>query len=299
MTRLAFIGGAGIYHARAFTGLVNEVDKAAFQAAGFPVFEQPPLPDVEVVAVWDQDRALAERLAALGRIPRVLDRPEQAIGLADGIMVLDDTSMVHQRQARPFLEAGLPTFIDKPLSPDPKEAAEIIALARRHDAPLMSCSALRYSRELAEAQADLAAIGPIGLATASGPNEIVFYGIHPLELAHTVMGPGVEWVQNVGDAEGRAIVRCAYPDGRSIMLQVLKQEQPSLQAMFFGAKGYRLVEVSDGGAFYQRMIAEFVRMVHTRQTPIPLDTTLELMRILAGGKLSAQEGGSRIALADL
>jgi len=298
MVRLAFIGGAAIYHAQAFAGLINEVDRQAWKGAGMPAFDYPPLVEAGVTAIWDPKREEAARLARLAGIPVVLERPEEAIGQVDGVMVLDDISLAHQRRARPFLEAGMPTFIDKPLSPDPREAAELLETAARHGAPVMSCSALRYSRELAEAREDLAALGRIVHATATGPNELIFYGIHPLELAHTVMGPGVEWVQNVGD-EQCSLVRCAYPDGRSIMLQVLAPAQPGLQATFFGEKDFRPVVVTDGGCFYQEMIRRFVAMVQTRQMPIPPQTTLELMRILAGGKRSAQEGGRRVALAEM
>lgn len=298
MIELAFIGGAGAYHARAFAGLINEHDREAWARAGMPAYDREPLKNARVTAIWDPDRAEAERLAALAGIPRVLDEMEAAIGTVDGVLILDDITLKHQARARPFLQASVPTFIDKPLSPEPSEAADLIALAEKAGAPLMSCSALRYSRELAEARQDIAELGPPACATATGPGELVFYGIHPLELAHTVMGPGVQWVQNVGD-EHRAFVRCVYPDGRSIMLQVLGQANTGFQVTFFGEKGWRHVTVSDAGHFYQTMLAEFVRMVETREPPIPLDVTLEIIRILAAGKLSQQQGRSPVSLSDL
>jgi len=298
MVRLAFIGGAGAYHARAFAGLINQHDRQAWAAAGMPAYDREPLAGAEVVAIWDPDRAEAQRLARLAGIGEVLDKMESAIGRVDGVLVLDDLTMQHQNRARPFLEAGISTFIDKPLSPDPAEAAGLIALARKSGAPLMSCSALRYSRELAEARDDLANIGRIVCATATGPSELVFYGIHPLELAHTVMGPGIEWVQNIGD-QNNALVRCAYPDGRSIVLQVLGSAQPGLQAAFFGEKGWRHVNVTDAGHFYQTMLAQFVRTIETREVPIPLDITLEIIKILAAGKRSQQQGGLRVALSQV
>ena len=298
MTRLAFIGGAGAYHARAFACLINKHDRQAWSAAGMPAYDREPLDNAEVVAIWDPDHAEAQKLAALARIPHVLDKMEAAVGLVDGVLILDDITMKHQARARPFLEAGMPTFIDKPLSPDPAEAADLIALAKQSGAPMMSCSALRYSKELADAQNDLANIGRIICATATGPSELVFYGIHPLELAHTVMGPGVEWVQNIGD-EQRSFARCAYPDGRSIILQVLGEASTGLQATFFGEKGWRHVNVTDAGHFYQTMLAAFVRMVETREIPIPLETTLELMLILAAAKRSQQRGSVRVTLSEM
>jgi hypothetical protein len=295
MIRLGFVGGAGIYHAKAFAGLINDHDPAAWRSAGLPVFDQQRLSGAQVAAIWDSDTAAARWLADMAGIPEVLGEMEDMIGRVDGVLVLDDMTLKHQSRARPFLSAGVPTFIDKPLSPDPAEAADLVALARESGAPMMSCSALRYSRELAEVRADLAAIGPIVQATGTGPNELIFYGVHPLELAYAVMGPGVEWVQNTGD-ETNALVRCVYPDGRAIVLQVLGKAQPGLQAAFFGERGWRLVEVRDVGYYSHSMLTEFVSMVRTGIMPIPLDHTLEIVEILAAGKRSRQEGGSRVHL---
>lgn len=295
MVRIALIGGAAHWHARSFAGLINDHDRDAWARAGLPSYDRAPLPGAEVVAIWDPEVEEAQRLAALAGIPRVLADADSAIGCADAVMVLDDLTMAHQTRARPFLAAGLPTFIDKPLSPDPEEASELIALVETSGAPMMSCSALRYAKELAEARERISGIGEIACATATGPNELVFYGIHPLELAHTVMGPGVEWVQNVGDEE-RALVRCAYADGRSIMLQVLGKAQTGFEMSLFGTQGSTRVRVDDAGHFYQTMIAAFVRMAETREMPIPLGTTLEIIRILAAAKRSQQQGGARIGI---
>jgi len=195
----------------------------------------------------------AGKVTKLANIPMVLNSMEEVIGRVDGVMISDDVTMAHQRRARPFLEAGIPTFIDKSLSPDPSEAAEIIALAQSRGTPLMSCSALRYAKELMEAQDRIAGLGRIFCGT--GPKELVFYGIHPLELVHTVMGPGVAWVQNIGD-ENRSFVRCAYPDGRSIILQVLGSGcSPGMHGCFYGEHGAVHLQIGDVAAFYGNISA--------------------------------------------
>jgi virulence factor len=294
MVRIALIGGASAYHCRVFASLLNDYDREGYAAAGFPHFGRPPLGGMTVQAIWDPEPEAARQVAALARIPEVLGDAAEAIGRVAGVIICDDITMAHQRRARPFLEAGVPTFVDKPLSPDPGEAAELIALAQQAGAPLMSCSALRYARELAEARERIAALGKIRCATGTAPNELVFYGIHALELVHTVLGPGVEWVQNIGDEE-RAFVRCAYPDGTSIILQVLGPGgYPGMHGCFYGERGGVHIAVEDAAAFYGNTLTEFARMVETRRMPIPLDATLEIIRILAAGKRSQQQGGARL-----
>lgn len=294
MVRVALIGGAGAYHCQVFASLINEYDQQGYAEAGLAHLQAGPLGGLEVAAIWDPDPEQARTIARLASIPIVLGSMEEAIGKVEGVIICDDVTMAHQRRAKPFLEAGLPTFIDKPLSPDPSEAAEIIEVATRHGAPMMSCSALRYARELEEARPRIAALGKVRCATGTAPNELVFYGIHALELVHAVLGPGIGWVQNIGDGEC-SFVRCGYPDGRSIMLQVLGSGGgPGLHGCFFGERGAVHVQVSDSVAYYGNMLRAFAGMVGTGQMPIPLEHTLEVIRTLAAAKRSQQEGGVRL-----
>ena len=119
-----------------------------------------------------------------------------------------------------FIEKGILTFIDKPLSPDPAVARKLIELALAHNTLLFSSSALRYSIEVEELKKELDSIGPIALATTICGGELVYYGIHALELAYTVMGPGVESLISVGNDEQADIVRLRYGDGRQLVLMV-------------------------------------------------------------------------------
>ena len=291
MVRLALVGGADIFHAIAFAALLNERDEEGWKAAGHWDPGVPRLEGAQAVAIWDPDQEKAARLASLVRgVEMVPERMEDVIGHVDGVVICDDVSQEHQRRCRPFLEAGLPTFCDKPLSRDAAEAEGIVALARRHGAPFMSCSALRFARELAEMQEGLAEIGAIKTAHAVGPGELVFYGIHPCELACTVLGPGAESVHHVGDAEGHNVVRVRWADGKYLVLQVFEDIGYTFQATFFGEKGFRHVAVGDAGVFYRNMLQHVVQMVQTGEPPFPPEHTLEIIRILAGAERSRDIG---------
>ena len=52
---------------------------------------------------------------------------------------------VHYERAKPFLEAGLPCFIDKPFTCSVADAKKIIALAEQKKVPIFSSSSLRYA----------------------------------------------------------------------------------------------------------------------------------------------------------
>jgi virulence factor len=91
----------------------------------------------------------------------LVERPEDLFGKIDAVMIESQQGARHLERARPFLEAGMPTFVDKPFAGDLAGADAIIDLARKHGAPLMSCSALRYDPTITAALARQDELGKI------------------------------------------------------------------------------------------------------------------------------------------
>ncbi|MFQ6099285.1 MAG: Gfo/Idh/MocA family protein [Armatimonadota bacterium] len=291
MIRLGLVGGVDIFHGIAFSALLNEYDQDAWAKAGYWSPGLPPLENAQIVAIWDpdHDKAVA-RARIIEGVELTPEHMEDIIGHVDGVIIADDVTQQHQKRVPPFLEAGVPTFCDKPLSRDPQEAAALVALARSTNTPFMSCSALRFARELEEARDDLEAIAPIRTVHAIGPNELIFYGVHPCELAHTVLGPGAETAINVGDEAGHNVVRVRWSDGRYLVLQVFEDIKSVFEATFYGANGHRRVQVSDAAYFYQNMLRHFVRLIEAGDEAVPPEHTLEIIRILAAAEKSIKEG---------
>jgi virulence factor len=290
VVRLGLVGGVDIFHGIAFSALLNEYDKEAWAEAKYWAPGLPPLDNARIVAIWDPDHAKATaRARIIEGVELTPQRMEDMISHVDGVLIADDVTQQHQKRVPPFLKAGVPTFCDKPLSRDPDEAAALVTLARETKTPFMSCSALRFARELEEARPQLEALAPIRTVHAFGPNELVFYGIHPCELACTVLGPGAETVVHVGDEGGHNVVRVRWSDGRYLVLQVFEDVGYGFEATFYGAKGRCEVQVSDSAYFYQNMLRHFVRLIETGEEAVPPENTLEIIRILAAAERSLKE----------
>lgn len=287
MLRIGIVTGAGLAHGPSFAGIINGGPNAPPP--------DPELNEVRVTAVWDQEPGVAEKLAADYGIERSAASPTEVADSVDAVFVLDDGTKEHQRQAHLFLERGMATFVDKPLSPDPKEAADIIRFAEKHRAPFMSCSALRFARELRDARPQLDQIKPHLAACATGPGELIYYGIHPCELLQSAIGAGVTAVQNVG-AEGRHIVRLFYDDDRSAVLQVFEDIGYVFHLSVYGTGGWVSFPVTDHIYFYAETIRRFAAMCRGAPAPIPPQETLEIIRTLWCARKSAQEGGRVVKL---
>src|SRR5262245_26607936 len=100
-----------------------------------------------------------ESIAAPERIPGFLeemkrmevplvDNPSDMIGRVDGMLILSLDGSVHLERTRPFLEAGLPCYVDKPFACTVADARRMFDLADQKKVPLFSASAMRYAPAL-------------------------------------------------------------------------------------------------------------------------------------------------------
>jgi hypothetical protein len=128
-----------------------------------------------------------------------------------------------------------------------------------------------------------------------GSENLIHYGIHPLELAYSILGPGAEYVQNIGE-KGRNIVKISYKDGRTLMLLVFLDMAQIFQLNLYGKNNAVSIVVEDWDYFYWNMFDTFIRMVKEKKLPIPLYETLEIIKVLTLGMDSLEKGGVKLPL---
>jgi predicted dehydrogenase len=90
--------------------------------------------DADLGVVIDSDGAAAETLAGASWARASADLED---ALAADAVVIAVSTRAHLDCARPFLEAGLPVFVEKPLAPSLAEVDELLALAAAKDVPIM------------------------------------------------------------------------------------------------------------------------------------------------------------------
>src|SRR5262249_30425194 len=152
----------------------------------------------------------------------LVDKPTDMIGKVDGMLIEAVDGTVHYERARPFLEAGIPCFIDKPFTCSVEDAKKIAALAAKKKVPVFSSSSLRYAPEVVEYVADAkrgrlfgcVVYAPASLSPIPERNAGLFhYGIHGVEMLYTLMGPGCKRVTCTSDKD-TDVVTGHWNDGR-------------------------------------------------------------------------------------
>ena len=280
----------GSNHGTAFATCCNGFDAAKRKPfTGTFVAAQKRLPGVQVVKIWDPLRAAAETVADICDIPQVCASADECSEGVDAVAIVDDGSGEQWRYALTPLRRGVPTFCDKPLAMTAKAAQAIATVARERGTPFMSASALRFVPDVVALAKEVPALGEIHLATAACGNELVYYGIHALELAYAVLGRGAVSCLNVGQP-GRNVVRVRFKNGRDLLLLVAEKEwmRAGYQINLYGTKGWRTL-TPNLADLYWYLLAEFIALVRTRQERVPIEEEVEIIAVLEAGKRSLAE----------
>jgi virulence factor len=280
--------GVNTSHAGVFASIFN----------GGP--EGPPaLEGGRVVAVWGEPAGDAEALAAAHAIPAVVAEPTAMLGAVDAALIVDDTGggARHAQLARPFLEAGVPTFVDKPMTLDLGDAVALFDLAERHGAPLMSSSALRFATEVADVKARLVDVGRLSSVVSVGPGDWYYYGVHAVEMYQTIVGTGARWVHRHALGE-RDVAVVGYDGGPTAVVETLRDAHYVFHLSVYGDAGWTQREVTDHRAFYRGTMAAALEMARTGRAPVSREQTLDVLGVLHAGVRSA-ETGQRVDLRDV
>ena len=239
-----------------------------------------------------------EEMRSLGI--EIVDRPEDLLGKVDAVCVEANDGAVHLARAKPFLEAGIPCYIDKPFECDLDRAREVMRLAEKNGVPVFSSSSLRYCPELQDLLAE-DVLGRVMGANAYSPasehprNPGLFnYGIHGVEILYTLMGKGC------------ARVSCAYTPGGEVATGVWADERVGVMrgtragahSYGFTAWGEKAVRQSGISTqyIYRELVKRIVQMFETGEPPLDPAVTLEIVAFIAGAMRSRQQGGAWVEL---
>lgn len=99
------------------------------------VIEDKLVTDVEFVGVYSYDREAAERLQEQFGVP-VADSYEDFVGKVDGIVITARHGDNHYKYAKPYLDSGIPMFIDKPITCTEEDAKAFLTDLKARNVPV-------------------------------------------------------------------------------------------------------------------------------------------------------------------
>ncbi len=245
-----------------------------------------------VTHICCNDRKDAEHVAACSLIPNVVDSPKEMIGQVDAVIVATDIGGEHVERARPFVEAGLPVFIDKPLCDNSADLAIFRRWIIDEKRPIMSSSCMRYAKEFLPYQISTNELGELRFVSVTMCKKWETYGIHALEAIYPIVGPGFKTIQCLGTAE-RNIVHMTHERGIDIMIALIKDVQYGGGLRLAGTKGNVYVCSKDTFYAFKSQLQAFVNFLRSGEPPFPFSETEELMKLVIGG-IESRENANKL-----
>ncbi|WP_417310981.1 Gfo/Idh/MocA family oxidoreductase [Devosia sp.] len=253
------------------------------------------IPGVEVTHVWTDDPAEAPQVAAVAQIANVVAAPEDVISEVDAVVIATDKGFEHVERARPFVEAGLPVFVDKPLCDNREDLATFTRWigARR---PIISSSGMRFAKEFAPYHGATHEFGALRTVFVTMAKKWETYGIHALESIYPIVGPGFVSVRNTGSSE-RNVVHLKHSKGIDVVITTTADQiGGSGFVTLAGTHGGTTLRSLDTFTAFKAQLESYVGFLRTGVPPVPFAQTKELMQLLIAGIESREAGGTEILL---
>lgn len=159
-------------------------------------------PGAEVKYVWGESDEFAAKAMKAGNIPNQVKDPAEMVGKIDALIVDHRHAKYHIAAAKPFVEAGVPTFIDKPFCYRVSEGIDLLRVAKKKGTPLSSYSTVAHSDGIFELKEKIQTLGKIHNVISTGTGDfdseyggIFFYGVHMIEPLIYLFGDDVKSVK--------------------------------------------------------------------------------------------------------
>jgi predicted dehydrogenase len=297
LLRLGIIGSSpGNGHPYSWAAICNGYDAAAMAGCPYPGipaylaqrrFPQDRLPHVAVTHVWTQDAAEARHIASASLIPNIAAAPEDMIGAVDGLLLARDDAENHARFALPFLEAGLPVYLDKPLALS-RRAAERILAAESYPGQIFTGTAVTWAAEMSLSPAELARIGRVLHVSGVTPKYWDTYAVHVIEPALQLLGLDRAPDEVVATGQGKQrLVSALWSDGLSAQFAALGALSAPIALTVHGETGHSTLTFTDSFSAFRTALGAFCDGVRKRERRFNLARTLAVTDIIERGRVAS------------
>lgn len=255
-------------------------------------------PDFQVTSLYALEAAPSEAIKAKYPDIEIFDSPEAMLGQVDCVMVTARHGKYHLPFALPFIEAGLPAFIDKPFTISPDDAKALLCAAKKANAPICGGSGCKYSDDLVKLRAELdgGEYGKVKSAVINFPCDLesvygglYFYASHLTEMTAALLGYGIEAV-TAFEKNGLLTVVAGYKGFNAVMNFA---KNGKYYAVVYCEKDIIVRPISIDG-IYEAEATKFADMVRTGVSPLteeqltaPVYIMNAIERSLKSGKTEA------------
>lgn len=263
--------GSDNSHAITFSQIANGIDQINH------------VPGFKATHIFGLEEDRTKEVAEKGKIGKIVSDPNQMIGEIDIAFIEFRHGGLHLEYARPFIESGIPVFVDKPLASTVEEARGLVKMAVDGGIPFTSFSTLRFADAVQELRDIFSREEPIFMS-ASGPADVkseygglIFYGIHLSEILNEVAGCGSMDV--VARAKEKDIVATVMH--RQLVADLkMAPVMPYIFAIQGLTKQSYFSKKVDMEGCYKKGMLKIKEMLDKRQWPLSGDAMIEPVMVI-------------------
>ncbi|MBA3709455.1 MAG: hypothetical protein H0W83_11635 [Planctomycetes bacterium] len=241
-----------------------------------------------VAACTSMNHDAGRTWAAANDIPYIAD-PADMDRAVDFYMVLSPRdAQVKWQLCSQVIPFGKPVYVDKVFAPDIATAERIFALADRHRVALQTTSALRYTNVQRRVR-ELGRDAIRHMTTWSTGKSFEEYGIHPVELLISCIGPEATRLLRRGDARQTQLV-IDFSGGRTGIVNLFVEHEMPTAASVTTDKATSFIEVA-AGPLFQDTAGAILDFFEARTPSVPRPESLAVRRILDAAENPAARSG--------
>ena len=176
-------------HPFSWSAIVNGFNQKYLNKCPFPIIRDylseeknkyEKLSEVNISHIWTQNNLYSKLISDFAYIPNIVENYYDMVDNVDAVMLARDDFENHLYYSLPFIEAGVPIYIDKPIANSLDELKNILS-RQIYKGQIFSHSALRYAEEFNFDRKYLSNFGMINEVIAKAPKDWSHYSIHIIE----------------------------------------------------------------------------------------------------------------------
>ena len=293
MIRLGLIGiSEGNGHPYSWSAIINGYDKKLMFDCGFPVipqylsahkFPEESIKSLSVTHIWTQNLETSQQISKTTFIPNVVKNFQDMIGLVDGILLARDDAENHLDISLPFLKAGIPIFIDKPLAYSVEEAKNIFLLQKNED-QIFSCSAFKYAKEVELLKSEIGVLGDIKLVKTTVPKDWKKYSIHGINPVFSLFPKLGKISKNfVWKSQDRVTLMVEFSNGVELQIQSAGKCTTPVSLSVFGEHGHKNILIEDTFSAFKKSLMKFEQCILSKNSDTKQDELMKIIELIELG----------------
>lgn len=290
--RLGVIGlSPGNGHPYSWAAIFNGYDPEHMAKCPFPVipeylsqqsFPEASIQQARVTHIWTQDIEVSKKVARASYIEKIVLHYEDMIGEVDAVLLARDDADLHVEMSTPFIKAGLPIYIDKPIANSLSDLEQLLAL-EQFPGQIFSCSALRYAKEFNLSRAALNELGEIQYVDAVISKDWEKYGIHLIDPVFNLLSfPKAELDAKTFHSRDKSVVLVSWQQV-VIKFSTLGALSVPITINLYGTKGAKTLIFKDTFFAFKTALEVFVESVLSRRQMISHDYMRGIVSIIERG----------------